>query len=339
VDSDCYGNGYCHQRKCKCWNDYGYKPDCSIFGFSKVLITTGKNHDGYERTSEILDLSIKGGNQCNDWAEFPKNSEYATVGLIGDVVLICGGSFHDGQSWIKSDECYSLNGPTATLVTHMSVKRTQAASLVLNETTLWITGGYHTYAFASSEYIRMNENMPGPALPIAISGHTLVAISSTFSLIIGGYSEGVTLSSTYLYNHVGGLWIDGPNLMQARQFHAAGIVTDEATKEELVLVTGGYFNGIGLDSIEIFLDGEWSPGPQLPLKLEAHSMVPLGNGQAIIGGYSLTNLQSKIYSLTCTNRNCKIELMSTELSVPKDRFVAIPIPDRISGCIMGGNNH
>ena len=80
-------------------------------------------------------------------------------------------------------------------------------------------------------------------------------------------------------------------------------------------------------------------GPQLPLKLMGHSMVPLGNGQAIIGGYSPPIEQSKIYSLTCTNRNCMIELMSTELSVPKDKFVAIPIPDRISGCIMGGNDH
>ena len=40
--------------------------------------------------------------------------------------------------------------------------------------------------------------------------------------------------SIYFYNHVGGLWIDGPNLMQARRFHATGIVTDEATKEELL---------------------------------------------------------------------------------------------------------
>lgn len=181
--------------------------------------------------------------------------------MIGDIVLICGGEFDDGQSWIESDECYSLNGQTATLVTHMSFKRSQAASLVLNETTLWITGGINYDA--SSEYIRINETMPGPALPIAIQGHTMVAINSTCSMIIGGYSpNGETLSSTYFINHDGGLWTDGPSLMQARQWHATGIVNDEATNEKLVLVTGGDFYTISLDSIEMFLDGEWSPGKQ-----------------------------------------------------------------------------
>ena len=80
-------------------------------------------------------------------------------------------------------------------------------------------------------------------------------------------------------------------------------------------------------------------GPQLPLKLDRHSMIPLGNGQAIIGGENGINYQSKMYSLTCTNRNCEIELLTTEISVPRGRFVAIPIPDRLSGCIMGGKDH
>ena len=71
-------------------------------------------------------------------------------------------------------------------------------------------------------------------------------------------------------------------------------------------------------------------GPLLPLPLISHSMVRLGNGQAILGG------QSNIYSLTCSNRNWNISLLDRKLSVPTTRFVAIPIPDTISGCITGG---
>ena len=71
-------------------------------------------------------------------------------------------------------------------------------------------------------------------------------------------------------------------------------------------------------------------------------MVRLGKGQAILGGQSnsvdYVN-QAKIYSMTCSNRNCIISLLNRELSVSKGRFVAIPIPDTISGCITGGKNH
>ena len=70
-------------------------------------------------------------------------------------------------------------------------------------------------------------------------------------------------------------------------------------------------------------------------------MVKLGKGQAILGGqiYGGLYYQAKIYSMTCSNRNCIISLMNRELSVQKAAFVAIPIPDTISGCITGGKNY
>ena len=85
-------------------------------------------------------------------------------------------------------------------------------------------------------------------------------------------------------------------------------------------------------------------GPLLPITLYDHSMVRLGKGQAILGGTSsngyqaMIGYQAKIYSMTCSNRNCIISLINRELSVPKEDFVAIPIPDTISGCITGGKN-
>ena len=68
-------------------------------------------------------------------------------------------------------------------------------------------------------------------------------------------------------------------------------------------------------------------------------MVRLGKGQAIIGGSSNNVFQAKIYSMGCSNRNCIISLLNRELSIPKDDFVAIPIPDTISGCITGGKSY
>ena len=68
-------------------------------------------------------------------------------------------------------------------------------------------------------------------------------------------------------------------------------------------------------------------------------MVRLGKGQAILGGWSNDVYQAKIYSMGCSNRKCIVSVLNRELSVPKGYFVAIPIPDTISGCITGGNSN
>ena len=81
-------------------------------------------------------------------------------------------------------------------------------------------------------------------------------------------------------------------------------------------------------------------GPFLPLPHSGHSMVRLGKGQAILGGrQSYDDYQAKIYSMTCSNRNCIILLLDRELSVPRFFFEAIPIPDTVSGCITGGKKY
>ena len=74
-------------------------------------------------------------------------------------------------------------------------------------------------------------------------------------------------------------------------------------------------------------------GPDLPIGLSDHSMVALGLGQAVLGGESSSGLQKKIYLITCSEHICMISLLNQELSIPRWYFVAIPIPDSMSGCI------
>ena len=85
----------------------------------------------------------------------------------------------------------------------------------------------------------------------------------------------------------------------------------------------------------IFNSYELITGPDLPITLYEHSMVPLGLGQAILGGRSdnFPNGLTKIYTVICSQRICQISLLGNELSSPRNGFVAIPIPDDISGCI------
>ena len=77
-------------------------------------------------------------------------------------------------------------------------------------------------------------------------------------------------------------------------------------------------------------------GPKLPMHLVEHVMVKLGNGLAIIGGYGNKIVQDKIYLFVSMNKNCSIHQLDQVLSLPRYWFVAIPIPDTLSGCITGG---
>ena len=222
-------------------------------------MTTGLGEDGFlgfQTTSEIVDLTVKGGNKCNHWPDYPIGVRYATGGLIGDTVIICGGY----DKWRSVDKCYSLTSEKATLVTHMSRGRVYAASIVINGNTLWVTGGYINFAsLASTDYVKMTGTMPGPDLPMALGKHAMVAINNTCCMVIGGYSEGKS-ASTFYYYHNEGEWTTGPSLMQARTKHAAGIVTDEVTDEHFIAVTGGEGYSGYFDSTEILKDGEWVQG-------------------------------------------------------------------------------
>ena len=68
-------------------------------------------------------------------------------------------------------------------------------------------------------------------------------------------------------------------------------------------------------------------------------MVPLGLGQAIIGGvlyvdYGHDNApNAKTFFVSCLQLSCDLKTLQQELSVPRAFFIAIPIPDSISGCI------
>ena len=118
-----------------------------------------------------------------------------------------------------------------------------------------MNGVYHN----STEYITMAGTMPGPDMPMALEEHAMVAINSTVCMVIGGSgglsSDYFRSASTFYYDDIEGVWINGPSLLRGRYEHAAGIVTDEVTNENFVAVTGG-----GFDLTEILQDEMWIEG-------------------------------------------------------------------------------
>ena len=90
-------------------------------------------------------------------------------------------------------------------------------------------------------------------------------------MVIGGNGpSGNQVNWTYYYNHENilkngygkGEWLEGPQMLQERGWHAVGVVIDQGTLKNIIIVTGG-FNGIFLDSTEILLENQWIQGENI----------------------------------------------------------------------------
>ena len=133
-------------------------------------------------SSEIIDLSKKGNNECENWGDFPmhgpNDGNYLpnigqTGGLLGKIPIICGGSHsYFGYTCLIYKEEWTVH-------LKLSTGREHAASLVLNETILWVTGGrsygiswYVDTQFTSntSDFIGIEAGLqPGPDLPLPLN--------------------------------------------------------------------------------------------------------------------------------------------------------------------------
>ena len=149
------------------------------FTVSKFLITTGESDTGTITKSEVIDLSISGNFLCDDWVDYPIGLSYAVGGLLGTTPVVCGG-------WPYTDKCYKLTAKNAVMVATMTTKRALFASVTINGTKLWITGGYDGGSLSSSEFVQLNGTMPGPDLPIPLYMHAMININIDLTMIIGG---------------------------------------------------------------------------------------------------------------------------------------------------------
>ena len=152
-----------------------------------------------------------------------------------------------------ADHCYSLTAEKKEIIGHLSVKRYFAASIAVNDTTLWVTGGIDDASMLkSTDFVTLEGSQPGPDMPQALYGHTMVAINDSYIMF--------TFNGLTLYcDHMTGEWLNGPNLIEARVGHASGVVIDEITNENFVVVTGGKQN-YTLNSTEILQGNEWIVG-------------------------------------------------------------------------------
>ena len=156
-------------------------------------------------------------------------------------------------------------------------RRRDASSIVLNETTIWVTGGHASqnqdYIFEylsdrfptaknTTEFIKYDEpSVKGPELPFKIFGHTMVKVDSETVYIIGGFSK-----RGHWVEECDRTWVvdlsnfdikPGPSLNEGRSEHSSS--TMKINGKLFIVVAGGRTDneyGFQLNSVEL-LDTEF----------------------------------------------------------------------------------
>jgi hypothetical protein len=220
------------------------------------LITTGFPESNSAK-SEVIDLE-DASNVCMDLEDYPSQVDGAVGGLLNQVdPLVCGGRVPYRKS------CYVVNQPGQS--SEMLELRGYSASLTLNSTHLWITGGEKDSGkyLSSTEFVSIGQPaVRGPYLPYAVKRHCLVRVNSSTALLCGGYNNG-DYNECHFMDLEDHSWSQGPSMITKRSSHSCGIFKSTAHQGQNVVIVAGGSNGLHfVDSVE-FLDpttNTWTEG-------------------------------------------------------------------------------
>ena len=219
-----------------------------MFSFiEKYLVISRQGH-------EIVDL-INPDTKYELSADNVPKVKFATGVLLENSPIVCGGQ---DENYINSQVCVVI-GQTKV---EMIEKRSGAASVVLDQKTLWIVGGNNgRNNLRSTEFIKLDQlSMKGPDLPFAINGHSMIQYDEKSIYIIGGWQNESISRKTWIVDPTNGLKIkEGPSLNKARSSHGCAKMTING--RTVLVVAGGYTFGY-LDSVEILdpSNNVWTQG-------------------------------------------------------------------------------
>ena len=188
---------------------------------------------------------------CEDLEDFPLEAAGAVGANLASTPIICGG-----------EKCFKyMKGGWQHFAT-MIERRDSAAEIVYNNA-LHIFGGQdNAKELQSSEIVKEDGSVTeGPHLPTQLWGHAIASINSTVSVMTGGGFIGFPSNQTWYFNHTSQEFQPGPNLLRSRYLHSSGSVTDQKTKEKMIIIAGGRSIGlVNLKSTEMLLNDEWKKG-------------------------------------------------------------------------------
>ena len=187
---------------------------------------------------------------------------WATGGLLQNSPIVCGGRDEQNYSRISKD-CVVIGQPEMEM--KMIEKREDAASVALDQSTLWIVGGSNGWNdLNSTEFIKLGQpSVKGRDLPFTIRYHSMIQYDEKSIYIIGGWqNEQIFSKKTWIVDPTNEFQItEGPSLNKARSYHGCAKMT--LNGRTILVVAGGYGNNGTLDSVEILDPSEnnvWTQG-------------------------------------------------------------------------------
>ena len=170
---------------------------------------------------------------------------------------------------------HSIAKDQSKFLGQLSVQRYGAASVVLSNNTLWVTGGVGQSGFTKTTEIvtKDGQTSQGPELPLPLESHAIVPLNSGAFILIGG--DGGDSSATHFYEEKKG-WMPGPNLKNGRCSHTAGVLTDRVSTKTYIVAVGGWdAAGSSLEYLEYPGSNDWMKGKPThssldQLQLESH---------------------------------------------------------------------
>ena len=152
----------------------------------------------------------------------------------------------------------------------MNEPRSGAASVVLNETTLWIMGGLAgRRRLKSTELITLDPaiSVNGPALPKALAGSCAVKYNDTHIYLTDGFEGSEYKNKVWIYNTIldagNSSCTEGLRMNNKRDLHGCTVL--HHGQKSWIVVAGGYDGHYGLKSIEILDPNEkkWVQGENI----------------------------------------------------------------------------
>ena len=124
----------------------------------------------------------------------------------------------------------------------MIEKRTFAASVALDQSTLWIVGGQREFlgnGLNSTEFIKLGQpSVKGRDLPFTIRYHSMIQNDEKSIYIIGGVQNDSTSNKTWIVDPTNGFKItEGPSLKKPRSNHCCAKMTING--RTILVVAGG----------------------------------------------------------------------------------------------------
>ena len=233
-----------------------------------MLVSSGWNGLAELDSTEVVDL--KSG-KIFSMAPLGRRTDEATGGLLDGLPVICG---------VENDkQIHSIAKDQSKFLGQLSVRsRWNAASVVLSNNTLWVTGGFDQSClnpFKTTEFVTKDgQTSQGPDLPLPVSHHAIVPLNSGAFILIGG--NGGDSSGTHFYEEKKG-WRPGPNLKNGRYWHTAGVLTDRVSTKQYIVAVGGYAadSESSLEYLEYPGSNDWMKGKPThssldQLQLESH---------------------------------------------------------------------